>query len=225
MKKILNIILAATIAVVNVQAQTKVEKKLNANLATIDDVTKMLQADYIFITNTATDVPNNTFKMGDCMVLTSFADDGINKEAKDVEKLMNDNLSGSTWKFSGESKSEIATVKVTAKSKTDEGGFSTSGGMFNVTRIIEGLDIQAGLYQSKKNKNMYMIMFGIKQGMACFADFEKQKGGAAIGNISIPNTDAVKTVIPATDAVKPAMPKVDAVKEKAKSKLLNKIKL
>jgi hypothetical protein len=225
MKKILSIILAATITIVNVHAQTKAEKKLNANLATIGDVTKMLTSDYIFIENTATVVPSSTFKMGECMVLTEYADEGINKQAKEVEKQVDDNFNGTSWKFSPESNSTLGTVKISAKGKTDEGGFSTSGGMFKVTRIIDGMDIQAGLYQSKKDKNLYMIMFGLGQGMACFADFAKQKDGAAVGNISTPNTDAVKTVIPATDAVKPAMPKVDAVKEKAKSKLLNKIKL
>ncbi len=226
MKKLLSIIAIALLAITT-QAQTKVEKKLAANLSTIADVTKMLQDDYIFIENTATVIPNNTFKFGECMVLTEYADEGINKDAKTIEKDFNASLGGSTWKFGPENNYSVATIQLTAKGKTEEGNFATSGGMFKVTNLIEGLDIQSGLYQSKKDKNTYMIMFGIRSGMACFADFTLQAAGSSKVDAKSNATDAAANATPATDAMPAATstPKATDLKNKAKSKLLNKVKL
>ena len=225
MKKLLSIIAIATFAITT-QAQTKVEKKLAANLNTIADVTKMLKADYIFIENTATAVPGNTFKFGECMVLTEYADEGINKDAKSIEKDFNKNLGGSTWKFGEENNYSVATVQVTAMGKTDQGNFATSGGMFKVTDLIQGLDIQSGLYQSKKDKNTYMIMFAVRTGMACFADFTKQAAGSSKVDAKSKVTDAAASATPsATDIIPANVPKANDLKNKAKSKLLNKVKL
>ncbi|MEY2916446.1 MAG: hypothetical protein RIS73_160, partial [Bacteroidota bacterium] len=157
MKKIILFNVLFAFATITAVAQTNPVKKLASNLKSIDDLTKILADDFTMIENTGALVSSATFKMGECMVLTSFGDEGINKQAADFEKEFGGTFNNSSWAFSTSNNATIATVKVTAHGQTETSNYSPSGAIVNITTLIQGFQIKAYLYQNKKEKNNYLL--------------------------------------------------------------------
>jgi hypothetical protein len=175
MKKIISII-AIVVLTINTNAQTNIKKSLEQTLATIDEMGQMLNKDFTQIT-TALDVVNGaSFEMGECMVLGSFADEGFKKQCKTIEDEFGKMFNNSNWSFEKYNPNGQSLVKVKTKTgQTEQSPYSGFKGdaTISIGTLIQGLTIQAYFYQSKEDKNKYVMMFPIGQ-MGLFVEMNKK---------------------------------------------------
>ena len=222
--------IAVILLTITTHAQTKVEKDLKAVMTTINDMDQMLGNDYTQIMSALDAVSGTTFAMGECMVLGAFADESHRKMCKDVEKELGANLNNSTWAFEKYNRVNECRVKVKTKAGQTENvpynGFEGRA-TIAIQSLIEGLNIEAYFYQSKTDKNKYIMFFADRQ-MGFYFDMTKQAAGSTKADAKSKVTDASAGATPAVAEVIPAKitdPKMNTLKQKAKSKLLNKVKL
>ena len=212
MKKLLGI-LAIVVSAMSLQAQTKSEKDLKAVMTSISDMDKMLGNDYVMMKTAIDVVSATTFSMGECMVLGAYADESHRKMCKDVEKELGANLNSSTWAFEKYDRANECKVKVQTKAGQTENvpynGFEGSATV-KIQSLIEGLNIEAYFYQSKADKNKY-IMFFADRGMGFYFDMTKT-GATGNSKPDIKNSaaDAATGVVPKN------VPKTQGLKNKLK---------
>jgi hypothetical protein len=159
-------------------ANPKAEGQLKANMATIDAMDKMLAKDYTMFTSAEKAVSGSTFTFKDCLVLTSYGDEAINKQMKETEKGLAATFKGSTWKFDSYNQYTQTILTVTAlNGQSERTGYSAFPGSATVnmgSTIIQGITLEAYFYQKKDDTKSFIMVFGLMNGVACYAEIEKK---------------------------------------------------
>lgn len=158
-------------------SMAKAAKQLEANLSTIDDLSKMLLNDYEMKTTGVDVVSGAKFKMNGCLVLGSYGDEGFQKQIKSMEKEFGDTFDNSIWayeKFDPNGQSMLSVKTVSGKIESSPyTGFKGSATV-RVGTLIEGLTMESYFYEKKKDKNQYLVVFAVGNGISCVMDMTKQ---------------------------------------------------
>jgi hypothetical protein len=225
MKKIFSILVIALLAI-NTQAQLKEKKAFDETMETINEMDQMLGKDFKQITSALEAVNGASFVMGDCIVLGAYADEGFKKNCKTMQAEFEKEFNKSSWIFDKYEANNQSLVKVTnSASKTQSSpytGFAGSG-TIKMGMLIEGLVIDAYFYQSKTDKNKYIMMFPVQQ-MGVFVELTKKDAKTVSNNVVKDNT-AAPNATSKKNIVIPITTKKDVLKDKIKGKIGKKIKL
>lgn len=207
MKKLVIVIVIALLAI-NTQAQnrakTEADKRaLNQTMETINEMDQMLGKDFTQITTALNAVNASTFTMGECIVLGAYADEGFKKNCKAAEDEFNQMFNNSTWVFQKYNENGQSLVNV--KTKTGKVLSSPYSGYegdatIKIGMLVDGLTIHGYFYQSKTDKNKYIMMFPVSQ-MGVFVEMTKNEG--KVTNVVTENNNsnaavsAPQTTVPA----------------------------
>jgi hypothetical protein len=154
-------------------AQDKAKENLSRNLESIQELQELLSNDFNPISETKTIVPGKAFVFSNTMVFNSFGDESAKHQAKAIETEFGTTFNGSLWKFqlldnqNGSQQLEVSTVSGEKQMAT----YSCSGAMVMSGTLINGMDFQAYLFQSKKDAKAFVMLFGIANGIVLAADF------------------------------------------------------
>ncbi|MBL7727193.1 MAG: hypothetical protein JNM68_05890 [Dinghuibacter sp.] len=156
---------------------TKAEKQLEANLASIDELNKMLAEKYTQKTTALEAVNGASFTFNGCKVLGSFADEGVQKQLKAMEQEFGDHFNKSAWVFDRYNPNGQSNVQVTtAAGKTESSPYTGFPGSatIRIPLLVEGLTIEAYFYQKKDNAKSFIMLFVVGNGIACAVEMFKR---------------------------------------------------
>jgi hypothetical protein len=180
MKKIFILAITAVMAI-GATAQSVVKKAMEDNQATIEAMNEILLKDYTMMTTAYKAVSGRTLEMGECVVLGSYVDEGFKKQCKTLQDEFGGMFLNSKWTFDKFNPNAQSIVKVsTKKGQTEQSPYSGFDGdaTISIGSLIQGLTIQAYFYESKADKNKY-IMFFIMQQKGVFIEMTVKDGKSA----------------------------------------------
>lgn len=157
-------------------AQTNEQSNLKRNTESIHALQELLSTSYSAVSESKTVVPSNTFVWSNTLVFNSFGDESAQIQAKTMETEFGNTFNGSSWKFQAldlVNGSQTMNI-ITQSGENQTANFSCSGAQFTSGNLIQGIEFQAYLFQSKSNAKEYIILFSISNGMTIVADFVKQ---------------------------------------------------
>ncbi len=161
------------------QAQTTIQKTLEANMGTMEELAKTLANEYTSITKMETVLPKASYIVGKIVCISPYGDAGANAQTKQIETELTSFLSESKWAFGANTYDKpefgvIGKLQITAKSKTETLDYSSSGALFKPQGLIEGLDIQIAVYQSKKKPQSFIFLFPVSTICSAVMEVTKQ---------------------------------------------------
>lgn len=157
-------------------AQDKAKENLSQNLESIQALQELLSNDFNSIAETKTVVPGKAFVFSNTMVFNSFGDESAKNQAKAIETEFGTTFNGSLWKFQmpdPQNGSQQLAV-TTSSGEKQVANYTCSGAMVMSGTLINGMDFQAYLFQSKTNSKAYILLFSITNGIVVAADFVQQ---------------------------------------------------
>jgi hypothetical protein len=148
------------------KAQTAEAKKLEENTKSMEALTNLLVTEYNSITDMNKVLPNASFLINDIMCISPYGDAGANTQTKEIEGNLTIFLSESKWSFGPNTyeRPEFGIngkLQIAAKSKTETLDYSSSGALFKPHGLFDGMDIQIGVYQNKKNPKSFVFLFPV----------------------------------------------------------------
>lgn len=158
-------------------AQTKPETNLKQNMESIQALQELLSTEYTAISETKTVVPKNQFTWSNTTVFNAYGDVSAQEQAKALEAEFGATFNGSNWNFQPLDQvngSQTVTI-TTVKGEKQTAKYTCSGAQFTSGNLIERVNFQAYLFQSKINTNEYILLFTISSGMTIVADFIKKQ--------------------------------------------------
>lgn len=169
----------ATLFTSTAQSQINEKKTLEANMATIDELTKVLATHYTQIMGMDKVLPKATYTIGEILCVSSWGDAGANAQTKQIETELTGFLGGSKWAFGANTYDRpefgvMGKLQITAKSKTETIDYSSSGALFKPQGLIDGLDIQIAVYQNKKNPKSFIFLFPVSTICSAVMEVTKQ---------------------------------------------------
>lgn len=156
-------------------SQTTEQNNLLKNTATVEELQQMLVTDYVAMSEMNKVVPKNQFTVSNLMVLNPYGDVSAQSQAKAIEDQFSSVFNESSWKFDAidlQNGSQKLTV-TTASGQTESASYNCVGATFHSGTLIEGMDVDAYLFQNKTNKNQFILLFALTNGMTVVADFIK----------------------------------------------------
>lgn len=158
-------------------AQTNAESNLKQNMESIQALQELLSTEYTAISETKTVVPKNQFTWSNTTVFNAYGDPSAQDRAKALETEFGATFNGSKWNFQSLDQingSQTVTI-TTVKGENQTAHYTCSGAQFKSGNLIEGIDFQAYLFQSKIHTKEYILLFTISNGITIVADFVKQQ--------------------------------------------------
>jgi hypothetical protein len=156
-------------------SQTTEQNNLLKNTATVEELQQLLVTDYVAMSEMNKVVPKNQFTVSNLMVLNPYGDVSAQSQAKAIEDQFSNVFNGSTWKFDAidlQNGSQRLSV-TTSSGQTESASYNCVGATFHSGTLIEGMDVDAYLFQSKTDTKAYILLLPVSNGMTVVADFTK----------------------------------------------------
>lgn len=139
------------------------------------DVQLELQNDYNVVNEVSKVLPTKTFLLSDLKVLNPYSDAGASAEAQQTEEAFSAIFNGSSWTFDAldaQNGQQKITVKTTS-GQVEQGNYLCVGATFKSGKLIEGMDLEAYLFQSKAYTDRYRLVFSLPSGLIVISHFQR----------------------------------------------------
>lgn len=179
MKRFTALVFLFLFATKGVWSQANEKNTLEANMGTMEELTKKLTTEFNSIANMNTVLPKASFTIGKIFCISPYGDAGANAQTKQIETELSGFLNGSKWSFGPNTYERpefgvMGKLQIAAKSKTETIDYSSSGALFKPQGLIDGLDIQIAVYQNKKNAQSFIFLFPVSNICSAIMEVTKQ---------------------------------------------------
>lgn len=154
-------------------SQSTEQSNLLKNNATSEELQSMLVNDYVSQIEMNRVVPKRSFTLSNLMVINPYGDISAQSQAQTIEEQFSAVFNGSVWSFDAiDPQNGSQKLMVTTTSgETQIAPYNCVGATFHSGMLIEGVDLDGYLFQNKTNKNAFILLFSLANGMTIVSDF------------------------------------------------------